>query len=71
MARGSLSKGMDQVQTHSPRDRYRVNLDDENEARYWTYALGVSVETLRAAVEEVGVKVNDVRAFLGQRVTSS
>ena len=62
---------MDQVQLRSPRDRYRINLNDENEVGYWTYALGVSRETLRTAVEEVGVKVNDVRAFLGQRVTSS
>jgi hypothetical protein len=62
---------MDTQALRSPRDRYRVNINDENEVRYWTYALGVSRETLRAAVEEVGVKVNDVRSFLGQRVTSS
>lgn len=62
---------MDTQALRSPRDRYRVNVNDENEVRYWTYALGVSRETLRSAVEEVGVKVNDVRAFLGQRVTSS
>ena len=59
------------VQTQSPRDRYRVNMSDEHEVRYWTYALGVSKETLQTAVDEVGVKPNDVRAYLGQRVTSS
>ena len=62
---------MTQVQTQSPRDRYRINMSDEREVRYWTYALGVSRETLVEAVENVGVKVNDVRVFLGKRVTRS
>ena len=62
---------MANVQTQSPRDRYRVNMSDEHEVRYWTYALGVSRESLQVAVDEVGVKANDVRAYLGQRVTSS
>jgi len=60
---------MTQVQTHGPRDRYRIDMSDEKELRYWLYALGVSRETLLEATEAVGVKVNDVRVFLGKRVT--
>ena len=55
----------------SPRDRYRINMSEDHEVRYWTYALGVSKETLQAAVDEVGVMASDVRVYLGQRVTSS
>jgi len=60
---------MTQLVQRGPRDRYRVDLSDENDVAYWTYALGVSRETLAEAVEAVGVLVNDVRVFLGKRVT--
>ncbi len=60
---------MTQLQTHSPRDRYRIDMSDERDVRYWIYALGVSRETLAEAIETVGVKVDDVRVFLGKRVT--
>ncbi len=62
---------MTHLEQRGPQDRYRVNLSEEQEVRYWMYALGVSRETLHEAVESVGVKVNDVRAFLGKRTTRS
>jgi Protein of unknown function (DUF3606) len=62
---------MTQLVQRGPRDRYRVNLNDEGDVSYWMYALGVTRETLVEAVEAVGVLVNDVRVFLGKRVTRS
>jgi hypothetical protein len=62
---------MNQVVQRGPRDRYRINLSDEDDVRYWLYALGVRRETLQEAVDTVGVLVNDVRVFLRQRVTCS
>ena len=62
---------MDNLQVRGPKDRYRINMDDDTEVRYWMHVLGVSRETLQAAVDEVGVMTTNVRAFLGQRVTSS
>jgi hypothetical protein len=62
---------MTQLVQRGPRDRYRINLSDEDDVRYWMYALGVTRETLHAAVDAVGVLVNDVRVFLGTRVTRS
>jgi hypothetical protein len=47
-----------------PSDASRINLNEDYELRYWTKALGVSAERLRAAVEEVGVMADDVRAEL-------
>jgi hypothetical protein len=62
---------MSTLELQSPQDRYRINLNEERDVRYWTYVLGVSRETLLEAVEAVGVMVNDVRVFLGKRVTRS
>ena len=62
---------MNQLVQRGPRDRYRINLSDEEDVRYWTYALGVTRESLQEAVDSVGVLVNDVRVFLGKRVTRS
>ncbi|MES1173126.1 MAG: DUF3606 domain-containing protein [Myxococcales bacterium] len=62
---------MSQLVQRGPRDRYRINLNDEDDIRYWTYALGVSRESLQEAVDAVGVIVSDVRVFLGKRETRS
>ena len=62
---------MDNVQTRGPKDRYRINMNEDSEVHYWMHVLGVSRETLQAAVDEVGVMTTKVRAYLGQRVTSS
>ena len=62
---------MTQLAQHGPKDRYRINLGDDDDVRYWMYALGVTRESLHEAVDAVGVLVNDVRVFLGKRVTRS
>jgi hypothetical protein len=49
---------------HGPRDRARINLDEDHEVRYWTQELGVTEEELRHAVHTAGVMIDDVRQHL-------
>lgn len=47
-------------------DRERINVNEDYELQYWTKALGVSAEELRAAVEAVGPTAVAVRERLGK-----
>jgi hypothetical protein len=55
------------VADNLPRDRSRVNLNDEWELQYWTKELGVSVDRLQKAVGRVGTSVEAVRNELTRR----
>lgn len=55
----------DRKNTGSP-DRDRVNVNEDYELQYWTKALGVTADELRAAVEAVGPTAAAVRAHLGK-----
>ena len=55
----------DKKQTGSP-DRDRINLNEDYEVQYWTKALGVSADELRAAVNAVGSTSEAVRSHLGK-----
>jgi hypothetical protein len=57
----------DDKSNRGPADASRINVNEDYELRYWTKALGVSAERLRAAVEEVGVMADDVRAELRRK----
>jgi Protein of unknown function (DUF3606) len=59
MADDSVKRG-----TH---DRYRINIKEAYEVRYWAQALGVSEEALRSAVAKAGPMVDDVKAHLQLR----
>jgi hypothetical protein len=48
-------------QVKPPRDLSRVSLDDDEEMRYWTAALGVSPEQLRALVRRHGDSVDAIK----------
>ena len=48
----------------APADRFRIDINDNDEVSYWTKELGVSEEQLRATVQSVGVMAVDVRAEL-------
>ena len=48
-------------------DRWRIDLDDENEMNHWRDALGVTREDLVAAVGKVGPIIDDVRAHLARQ----
>jgi hypothetical protein len=56
----------DNLQNRGAADRSRINIHETHELRYWTQALGVTEEQLRAAVAKVGVMAADVRRHLGK-----
>jgi hypothetical protein len=47
-----------------PKDRSRVDIDDEVEVRFWCCELKCTEEQLRMAVDRVGPLVDDVRRAL-------
>lgn len=47
-------------------DRDRINVNEDYELQYWTTALGVSADQLRAAVKAVGPTAAAVREHLGK-----
>ena len=47
-------------------DRDRINVNEDYELQYWTKALGVSADELRAAVKAVGPTAAAVRKHLGK-----
>jgi Protein of unknown function (DUF3606) len=49
----------------------RINLQEDNEVRYWTSELGVSKQSLETAVKAVGDLAEDVRTYLARQVTRS
>ncbi len=55
----------DKKNTGSP-DRDRINVNEDYEVQYWTKALGVSADELRAAVKAVGPTAAAVRKHLGK-----
>lgn len=56
----------DDPNVRGPQDALRINVNQEHELRYWTKAIGVSEEELKAAVKEVGVMAADVRKHFGK-----
>ena len=50
----------DKTQRGMP-DRRRIDIDDENELRYWSEAFGVTQDRLRVAVGKVGPLADKVR----------
>ena len=47
-------------------DRDRINVNEDYELQYWTKALGMSADQLRAAVKAVGPTAAAVRKHLGK-----
>jgi hypothetical protein len=47
-------------------DRDRINVNEDYELRDWSQSLGVTPEQLKAAVQQVGPMVKDVRQHLGK-----
>ena len=50
----------DDLKDRSAQDRSRINVSEAHEVRYWTKGFAGSEEALRAAVEAVGVSVDEV-----------
>ena len=56
----------DDLTNRGTQDALRINVNEDHELRYWTKALGVSEDELKAAVKAVGVMAKDVRKHFGQ-----
>jgi hypothetical protein len=56
----------DDLHNRGPRDRARVNVDEDWEVRYWCGEFGCTEVQLRAAVRAVGPMAADVRRHLGK-----
>jgi hypothetical protein len=50
--------------SRGPKDRTRVDLDQQWECVWWSKGFGVSLEELTAAVKEVGPLVSDLDRYL-------
>lgn len=55
---------VDDLKNRGPRDRARVNVNENWEVTWWCKEFGCRENQLRQAVEAVGVMVTDVRAYL-------
>jgi hypothetical protein len=47
-------------------DRSRINVSEDYELKYWADKWGMTVEDLRAVVDQVGPMTKDVAAKLGK-----
>ncbi|MDN5939263.1 MAG: DUF3606 domain-containing protein [Salinisphaera sp.] len=56
----------DDLNNAGPADAARINVHQDHELDYWSDALECDEETLRAAVDAVGVMADDVRAHLAR-----
>jgi hypothetical protein len=56
----------DNLQNRGPRDRSRINVNEEWEVRYWTDKFGIGAYDLKRIVEEVGDRVEDVKKRLSK-----
>ncbi|ARP87178.1 DUF3606 domain-containing protein [Bordetella genomosp. 9] len=55
----------DDLKDRGPRDRSRINLEEDWEVRYWSETLGCTRDELRKAVQDAGTNsVDKVREFL-------
>lgn len=52
----------DDLNSRGPQDASKVNVNEEWELRHWTKTFGVSEEELKAAVKQVGVRVDVLSA---------
>lgn len=56
----------DDLSNRGAQDRSRINVNEAHEIRYWCERLGVSEESLRKAVADVGVSADKVAVHLGK-----
>ena len=58
----------DDLTNRGPRDRNRVDVNEDWELRYWTKKFGCTATELRDAVKSVGTTIADkVEAYLKQQ----
>ncbi|MBI2687702.1 MAG: DUF3606 domain-containing protein [Acidobacteria bacterium] len=50
----------------APTSEFRISLEDRYQRQFWAQHFGVSVKSLRKAVESVGPDLKAVRAYIGK-----
>jgi uncharacterized protein DUF3606 len=58
---------VDDLTNRGPRDRNRVDVNEDWELRYWTKKFGCTSTELRNAVQAVGVMADKVEAYVKQQ----
>ncbi|EMQ4316555.1 DUF3606 domain-containing protein [Yersinia enterocolitica] len=56
----------DNLNIRQPQDKNFISLSEDWEVKYWTKALGVTEQQLRAAVKAVGSGTKKVKEHLGK-----
>ncbi|EKN4790584.1 MULTISPECIES: DUF3606 domain-containing protein [Yersinia] len=56
----------DNLNIRQPQDKNFISLSEDWEVKYWTKALGVTEQQLRAAVKAVGSGTKKVKDHLGK-----
>ncbi|PJE87405.1 DUF3606 domain-containing protein [Yersinia mollaretii] len=56
----------DNIGIRQPQDKNFINLSEDWEVKYWTKALSVTEQQLRAAVKAVGSGTKKVKEHLGK-----
>ncbi|WP_084615718.1 DUF3606 domain-containing protein [Solimonas flava] len=56
----------DRPEPHPSSESRRIDLQKQDELRYWTQTLGVSEERLKQVVEHIGPSLQAVRNALGR-----
>ncbi|WP_145600096.1 DUF3606 domain-containing protein [Yersinia frederiksenii] len=56
----------DNLNIKQPQDKNFISLSEDWEVKYWTKALGVTEQQLRAAVKAVGSGTKKVKEHLGK-----
>ena len=57
----------DDLNNRGSQQRARINVNEDNQVRFWTKELGVDVGTLKAAVAAAGNSAKAVRELLQRR----
>jgi len=57
----------DDKDRRGPRDRERIDVNEDYELRYWSEKFGVSRDDLQQAVQRVGNKAADVERALSRK----
>lgn len=56
---------MDNTSKRGQRDRSKINMNEDDEVKYWMKELGVTKDELQRAVDKVGNSAAGVRKQLG------
>jgi hypothetical protein len=59
----------DDLSNRGPADGRRIDVNQEHELRYWSAKFNVTHETLRKAVDRVGVMADDVERELSGKTS--